>query len=427
MLVGVAAAATPRFVNSREITLGYRTSDAAPIDQVRVWVSEDRGRSWVECDELTQVAGAVRFTVARDGRYDVYMVLSNPAGQSAEPPVGGSRPHSAILVDTLSPLIQVHDATLTPLREIGFQATLRVSLIEENLHDDGVRLFYRAVGTDAWRDGGAVAVVDDAIDWPVPAAAPLPLELVLLTSDLAGNRAKSEPIVLSETVVAAEAPPEPTSRAPGAAPEPVAAAAVRSRPIPPQESRGVDRLRERAAEFAAQGRYALAAQRYRDALDIAPREPDLLASLGTMLYHLRDFEAAAGSYEHALAAQPEFPAALEGLALVAQTDRRYADAEQYLKRLSAQQPDAPLTWLRLGDVAHRLGNERHARDAWQQVLELDAPSELRDRARQRLTRFIHNQLAAANPHGEDDPATSDHRDLRRRAVSEAGGTRSRTQ
>jgi tetratricopeptide (TPR) repeat protein len=111
----------------------------------------------------------------------------------------------------------------------------------------------------------------------------------------------------------------------------------------------------------------------------------LLSELGSALYSAGKYDDATTRFEAALKLTPDVPNALEGLALVAATQRRYPQAREHLLHLLRVNPQSAANWLRLGDIEHKLGNTEEAATAWQRVLDMRAADRaLRDKAEKRL-------------------------------------------
>jgi tetratricopeptide (TPR) repeat protein len=137
-----------------------------------------------------------------------------------------------------------------------------------------------------------------------------------------------------------------------------------------------------------EGRYSLAAARFEDAVGFAPRDADLLARLGTALYRAGRHDEAGARFREALGTNADHAGALEGLALVAVTQKQYAQAREYMRQLQRLEPKSGSVWLRSGDIEHRLGNTPQALDAWRRVLAVaEADKDLREKAQRRLDYF----------------------------------------
>jgi len=121
---------------------------------------------------------------------------------------------------------------------------------------------------------------------------------------------------------------------------------------------------------------------------INPKDPDILAELGDALYRAGRYDDAGTRFTSALEALPDHVPAIEGLALVAATQRRYPQAREQMLHLQRLRPDSGSVWLRSGDVEHQLGNRATAIAAWQRVLSAaDAGPDLREKAQRRLAYF----------------------------------------
>ncbi len=396
LVPAAALAAPPQYVASRQVTLEYRLSARVAVDDILVWVSTDAGRTWQTTDVTRDGQEHVRYLAPADGRYDFYLVLRNAAGSSATPPEPGSRPTATVVVDTLAPLIQVHEAeiermggtgilpvaatggTPVPPPDGALHVSLHATLIEENLSKTGVHLFYRS-DAEHWADGGAATVLDDRVIGCLPNCDAQAVDLRIVAADLAGNIASADFLRVPIPGIPAARPPETQPAVPPQPVDPTPPA-----PVPAE----AEHLRKLARDFLAEGRFSLAAARLEDALALAPRDADLLVELGTALYRGGRYDDAASRLRAALQAQPDHGGALDGLALVAATQRQYPQAREYLLQLQRLRPDCGLVWLRSGDIEHRLGNTVPALAAWRNVLSAaDADDSVCDGARRRLAYF----------------------------------------
>ncbi|MBU0638506.1 MAG: tetratricopeptide repeat protein [Planctomycetes bacterium] len=413
---------TPRYVGSRQVILGFHAAEPGLVDSVDYWVSLDGGQSWEAVPALGPGPTPLRYIAAGDGRYDFYIVLHNSAGASAPAPQSGTSPHTSLVVDTAAPVLQVHAAYVRCVSETERVLRAQLALVDENLTEREVRVFYRANEAGAWEDGGAAAVEDGQVAWRVPPGVGPKLDVRLLATDLAGNRASDEvanvPIIAvratsqpasqpAAPAAAADSPlarppavavqslPEPrpaiTPRTDAAADEPVAGLPPEHEPTappPPGNSAERQHLCRLAARYMAEGRYALAAARLEDALRGAPRDVDLQVALGSALYRAGRHSEAGQLFDSALAAAPDHAGAIEGAALVSATQSRYPEAREQLLRLLELKPDSAKTWLRYGDIEHKLGNRQDALRAWQRAVETHrADRDVRENARARLRYF----------------------------------------
>jgi tetratricopeptide (TPR) repeat protein len=111
-------------------------------------------------------------------------------------------------------------------------------------------------------------------------------------------------------------------------------------------------------------------------------------SLTSALYRLARYNDSDPRFQSALDLAPDHPGAIEGLALVAATQKRYPQAREHLRHLLRLRPESGSVWLRVGDIEHRLGNEAEALDAWERVLTArETDADVRRQAQRRLDYF----------------------------------------
>ncbi len=411
-LVPALQGGTTRYVTSRDVLVGYRAKGS--VTGADLWVTTDNGRAWQHAAAATAGTHALHYRAAEDGAYGFYVVLRNDVGTSAPPPAPGQAPTINVVVDTTHPLVQLHDIAIERSATGRVVGLFDASLVEENLSDTGVRIFYRA-SRGSWRDGGVALRSEHGLTWHPPAEVPARAEVRIVVTDQAGNRATSatRAIRIPRDQPAAQAEPDAMTKpetapgggtimvadvepvrpvAPVAADEQHTKRTVTKReqtPLPElDEQDDLSRLRQLAAQFMQQGRYSLAAARLQDALNLSPQDTDLLVDLGSALYRLGRYDDARAHFQSAVRVVPEHTGALEGLALVAATEKRYADARQHLQQLLQLLPESGKQWLRYGDIEHRMGNRQQALDAWRRAVDLAGPSDdMRTRAQRRLDYF----------------------------------------
>jgi len=390
LAVSPANAGSPLYVASRQVVLTYRTERSAEGVEAELWVSADSGRTWTQAT-VPNSKGVLCYAAPSDGKYDFYIVLKNAAGASAEPPRSGSKPTATVIVDTVPPLLQVHDTSAAPTTGSPSTVNFKVSLVEEHLSDTAVRVFYRA-NDKTWRDAGVAKLADERLAWTVPPDVGPVADLRIVATDLAGNSTFADlhkfalPAHPSQSIDLSDSPPSEPSRA--APPAPETQPSAPDAQLSPTDSANLQRLRESASRFTGEGQYSLAAARLEDALRLAPQNAEVLTDLGDVLFRLSRYQEADARFQAALQAAPDHAGALEGLALVAAAEKRYPDAREHLRHLLRVQPESGESWLRYGDIEHRTGNMTQAYDAWEHVLRIPAaPAETRTKAQRRLDYF----------------------------------------
>jgi len=393
-----------RYVATREVLLAYATANPAPVEQVDLWVTRDGGKTWSREPGRPCGRQTLAFQAPADGWYGFYLVLHNSAGVSADPPAAGTEPHSMAIVDTVAPVLQLHRGSEPPRIVAGCPFSLRLSLIDEHLGPRPLRAFTRTHGEETWVDGGWADLDGPELTWSAPADLAGPVDLRIVATDLAGNRALDDlldvPVEAPPPPPGAEPPTEtptpapptescPTSAgsAPAETPENLNPASARRR-YAPGEFDKLNELRNLSDKLGATGNYAQAAEALRQAVEMWPDDPDLLASLAEAVYSDGRHDEAEHWFSTAIAADPDHFRALEGLALVAATKRRYPQAAAHLEHLLRLQPNSAQIWLRYGDVEHKLGEKSRALEAWERVISLrDADPAVRQSAERRLRYF----------------------------------------
>jgi lipoprotein NlpI len=155
-----------------------------------------------------------------------------------------------------------------------------------------------------------------------------------------------------------------------------------------------------AAEKAAVGDLAGAAAAYRAAHACRPRDADILAALGGVLFDQRDYAAARGAIDAALAIDPRSVATNRLAGNIAFVDERWAEAIERFRYVAASDPDRNqagygqlMYWLaqaRAG-IAHPEYVARSPGEGWPQPLLLYMKNE-----------YNESELVAQVMAGDDD-------------------------
>ncbi|GMU84666.1 MAG: hypothetical protein AMXMBFR47_45350 [Planctomycetota bacterium] len=392
-----ALADGPRWSSSRDVVLSCEA--VGRVTKTSLWVSGDDGRRWTQSPHRFD-GGRIHATLPADGRWSFYIVLENDAGASAGAPGDGSLPHATIVVDTAAPTFQILSARAD--RSTGVegrpQVLLRTALVEENLGQRGIRAFYRTAGAETWRDGGAIepARVGDQRElcWLAPLDAGDRLQLMIVVTDLAGNRASDVSDVIrlepAEAVPASQCASQPTAASgpasqPARDPDP----AISDLAGPPDIAalRRAEALRRRAQQNLLTGETGLALARFEEAIEADPSDAATYTQLGAALLRANRLDDARARFDAALKLSDGSVEAIEGLAQVAVGQQRFADARDLLRRIVEQSPDSAHTWLRLGDVEFKLGRRAEAIAAWRRAAATGGTTDIGEKAAARLKTF----------------------------------------
>lgn len=401
-----ADATAVQYVDSHEIEISLdETMKSA--EQVALFVSTDRCRSWMPARHERSSAGALRYAAAADGRLDFFLVVHDLAGASSPPPVAGQAGHATVIVDTLEPTLQVHRMRVIGSRpadetsQPGIRVEWTITLIDEHLSASPLRVFYRMSSDGPWQDGGAARLMGRIATVVLPYVEEGPMDLMAVATDLAGNRAQHETRLWPQ-----QPPADSTGRAVAAPagrrrdsaddswadaePQPESVESTpQTEPFSPMQRA----VLAQADEYLSQGRYALAIGRLELALGDRPHDAELLARLGDAFYATGRTDEARRSFEDALAAEPDLARALQGLAEVFRGQGRLHEARDLSERLVLTSPNCAVCWLRLGDLRQRAGNASAAIQAWRRARSLAPGDEaLRQRVAQRLQTSQRNEV-----------------------------------
>jgi eukaryotic-like serine/threonine-protein kinase len=117
------------------------------------------------------------------------------------------------------------------------------------------------------------------------------------------------------------------------------------------------------------GRYAAAADGFKQATEAAPDNAGAYTMLGNSQYILRDLQQAVGNFEHAVRLGPT-AAAYANLALVYYDSGRYEDALRSYQQALERDPKSVVNHRNIGDVYARLGRAAEARAAYERAIAL---------------------------------------------------------
>lgn len=392
-----AVAGDARWVNQRQVVLSCEAAGA--VDKSRLWVSCDDGKHWTAAEHRFD-AGRIYTTLAADGRWSFFIVLENAAGASAAPPVDGTTPQATLIVDSAAPTLQILSVRQVHAPAAGDrpQLLLRTVLVDENLGPQAARAYYRCDEDQTWRDGGPLDLgrvgAGRELSWLCPPDAVRAIQLMLIATDLAGNRASD----VTE-VITLDTPPAPPASQPASQPGSrlVATSQPASRPAtafldfvgPPDVAalRRAAALRQRAEHRLLTGDLDLALARFDQAVALDPNDFTTINELGAALLRANRLDEARDRFDRALNLSSNNIDALEGLAQVAVGQQRFNDARDLLRQIVARDPASARTWLRLGDVEFKLGRRTEGIAAWRKAAETGTNSGVAEKADARLKAF----------------------------------------
>lgn len=399
LALAASAPAGDAYVRDPHVTLAANTSNDAAVTSARIWLSPDRGASWRALLDARHEDGFVHFQLPAAGRWGVYVVLENELGQSAPKAQPGMKPHAYVVFDPNPPTVQVRDVRVHETSVAGVLTPtfdFELTVVDEHLADDAIRVWFRENAAQVWRDGGMLLLSGDRGRWTLPDLTLEQVDLLVSATDLAGNRSVDQRTGIPLRVPAPSGAQQPAADSPaahGPTATETADSLMAEESEPPLAS--IDALRSlhaRARRHAELGQLPLAVARLREAFALAPGDWDTRLAYAEALTRTRDYETAGGILRPAVEERPDDARALEALAAVAVGAGDYFEARTHLHRLTELSPGTAAAWLRLGDVELKLGNARPATLAWTRAAEAKSADEaLREKARRRLEYFAHRE------------------------------------
>ncbi|MFQ6047815.1 MAG: tetratricopeptide repeat protein [Phycisphaerae bacterium] len=359
-------------MRTRSFELYYRLAgDSRSLLRVELWFSRDAGQSWQRYGADQDCQPPIRFQAPHEGLYGFYVIAVNAAGPSSPPPGPDTMPQLWCLVDWTPPAVQLH-----VVRKAANFSTTRLVQIHWSAYDahllpHPVRLYYRRPGQRLWQAIQRELPNIGRYDWSVPPVLTGPIQIKLVVCDRAGNRAEH----ISPQLFIDPPSPQPTrrsaARASADAPGPPDAELATTTAPSPSAAQRARRLYELGSWHLLRNELPVAAERFREALQLDPALLEARNDLAGILHEQGRYAAALQEYRRVLALMPSHPNALMGLALTHMRRREYPQAYAALQRLLLTRPDDPQVWLDLGDAALMMGRRAAARSYWTKAVQVD--------------------------------------------------------
>jgi tetratricopeptide (TPR) repeat protein len=127
----------------------------------------------------------------------------------------------------------------------------------------------------------------------------------------------------------------------------------------------------RAASHVARGRYAAAAEEYRKALAVTPRDATVHNKLGICYQQLKNDAMARREYDRALQLDPGYAEVWNNIGTLEQARKRFKPAVRAYKKAIETKPGLATPWKNLGNAYLALGRVQEAFEAYQEAFRLD--------------------------------------------------------
>jgi len=404
ILLGLSAcvpvvAAEPEAIRSQSIEVHYQLSESISGVEVELWYTRDRGATWKKYGIDRDGRSPMVFAAPAEGLYGITLIVRDGQEASAPPPKAFDQPQRWVFVDYTPPLAQW--LGVEPGDEFLSRRTvqLRWTAHDDHLENRPVSLSWQSSVDQTWQPIASELANTGRYDWTVPAGVSGQVTLELSVRDRGGHVVERllGPIPLAtwkasvSTSPAGEAESASHPRGPTSAPA-LAAATRPAEPVDPAIRHKAQERHKLGSWHLLRGQYALAAARFKEALELDPGMLQAGNDLAGTYYYMEDYERAARLYLDVLERQPRDEVALRGAALAYGARKQYAQARDMLNRLLAVNAGDAESLLDLGDVLFRMGDRDGARRNWERAMTVDSSKdEIVRMARKRM------ELWPANP------------------------------
>lgn len=190
----------PAISAKAETAVDLEVADTGPagLTAARLWVSQDDGTSWTEGPAIEAPFKAVAFKAPQDGRYRLYVVATDGAGNVSTAPQ--AKVGDVLTVDSAAPTvllaaaIGINDAAVAgPAQRRDFKPTDRVQVVftakDANLVQNSVTVLWQTDASKPWVELGKGLPTDQAFRFQIPNDAPetKTARIKVTAADAAGN------------------------------------------------------------------------------------------------------------------------------------------------------------------------------------------------------------------------------------------------
>jgi len=384
-------------VRSRQVELQYRLMDASPDAEVELWYTRDRGASWQRWGIHKDHDRPITFEAPAEGLYGFTLIVNDKGMSSSPPPTAGTEPQRRVFIDYTPPLVQWD--SVEPVESFAARriVQLRWTAHDAHLSSRPVSLSYLCSIEQSWQVIEQELPNSGQYDWTLPAHVAGQITLKLAVRDLGGHVVERlfGPVPIDRWVTKGIPLPETSTRPAG----PTANTST-SKPAQPTtnpaglrflakaDRERVEQLWSRGSWHAGRNEYAVAAERFREALEIDPTHIPSLYDLGVIHYYQKEYAKAIEKFQSVLALEPRHQLALRGIHESYIAQRQYAKSYEILQQLVRYNEKDARAWLDLGDVLFKMERPGDAREMWTRALQADpAAAAVINDAKWRLSRY----------------------------------------
>jgi Flp pilus assembly protein TadD len=369
----------PTPIRSRGIELHYRIAGGEPTAKVELWYTRDRGATWQTAGVDDDGVSPFNFTAPAEGLYGFMLALRDKTDTPA-PPAVHEPPQRWVFIDYNPPLaqwdaVEADDSFLA--RRI---VRLRWTAYDDHFTSRPVALAFQSSVDNNWQVIDGNLPNTGRYDWAVPAEVTAQVSLKLTVTDLGGHSVERiyGPVPVErwlKTPTPATQPAAVVTTRPAAEPDATAFAGGVPAPAELEKRLKAQDLHRQGAFHLQNGRYAVAAERFREALEADPDLSVARCDLAGIYYLQQDYNKALDLYKAILARDAKYLPALRGAALAQGALRQYPQTRDTLKKLLAIKENDAQAWFDLGDAMFMMGDALAARNDWTKATTADPTAE----------------------------------------------------
>ena len=383
-------ATEPQAVRSQTIEIHYRTGDTGANAEIELWYTRDRGATWKKYGIDPNGQSPFLFDAPAEGLYGITLIVRDGNRASVPTPKPFDQPQRWIFIDYTPPLAQW--LGVEPGDEFALRRTvqLRWTAHDDNMENRPISLAWQSSIDQKWETIANDLPNSGRYDWVVPTGVSGQVTLKLSVRDRGGHVVERlfGPVPVAAWQASVSTNPAPLAENTERNRAPTSAPAASTQPAP-----GIDLATRRKAEerykqgswHLLRGQYALAAERFKEALDLDPGMLEAKNDLAGIYYLQKDYSKATELYLDVLKRDSGHVAAMRGAALAYVARKQYVESRDMLSRLLAANDKDAEAALDLGDVLFMMGDRQGARQRWDRAMKIDeAAADVIEKAHRRL-------------------------------------------
>lgn len=382
-------------VRTKRFAIHYDVADSSgPLQAVGLWYTQDEGETWHNYGNDPDRVSPFDFIAPGEGLYGFCLILKSAGGVSADPPSSGTKPQLWAFVDYTPPILQLHFARFEKDNPSTRRIQIRWTAFDQFPLKRPITIRFKREKDTSWYPVAGPMPNVGGYDWPVLDKLRGNVSIKVTFLDRGGNitERKVAPLYIPPSVP----DPVPTSRPASSSlpfpaarlnkPDPYKAAASQPTLAQIQKAQELFKL---GGYHRLRGEFDLAGERFKEVLELDPRNIEARIELGGIQLLEKNYEGAIGWYQSLLKDHPQNRDARYGMALAYWHKRQYAASRDQLDRILSVDASDASARLKLGDAYWQLGNENRARQQWRMVKEDEhAEADLIKKAEARLRNFL---------------------------------------